>query len=79
MPITLMGGAVGVTDEPTYHNLLHLRYEKYGIRAKGIWFAIWMDIAKLHPHTKAKETCTPCFDKRNIHFCVNKCGFHIVE
>ena len=22
---------------------------------------------------------TPCFEKRNIHFYVNKCGFHIVE
>ena len=25
------------------------------------------------------ETCTPYFEKRNIHFYVNKCGFHIVE
>jgi hypothetical protein len=25
------------------------------------------------------ETMTPYFEKRNIHFYVNKCGFHIVE
>ena len=25
------------------------------------------------------ETCTPYFDRRNIHFYVNVCGFHIVE
>lgn len=25
------------------------------------------------------ETCTPYFEKRNIHFYVNRCGFHIVE
>ena len=25
------------------------------------------------------ETHTPYFEKRNIHFYVNKCGFHIVE
>ena len=25
------------------------------------------------------ETCTPYFDKRNIHFYVNRLGFHIVE
>ena len=25
------------------------------------------------------ETCTPYFEKRNIHFYVNKCKFHIVE
>lgn len=24
-------------------------------------------------------TCTPYFEKRNIHFYVNKCGFYIVE
>ena len=25
------------------------------------------------------ETVTPYFEKRNIHFYVNRCGFHIVE
>ena len=25
------------------------------------------------------ETTTPYFEKRNIHFYVNRCGFHIVE
>ena len=25
------------------------------------------------------ETCTPYFEKRNIHFYVNKCGFQITE
>ena len=25
------------------------------------------------------ETVTPYFEKRNIHFYVNKCGFKIVE
>ncbi|MGN1311035.1 MAG: hypothetical protein ACI4VP_05005 [Clostridia bacterium] len=25
------------------------------------------------------ETCTPYFDKRNIHFYVNRLEFHIVE
>ena len=29
--------------------------------------------------TKVWELVTPCFEKRNIHFYVNKCGFHIVE
>ena len=33
-----------------------------------------------HNHyTKVWETCTPYFDKRNIHFYVNRLGFHIVE
>ena len=34
---------------------------------------------KLHPEVKIWETVTPYFEKRNIHFYVNRCGFHIVE
>lgn len=29
--------------------------------------------------TKIWETHTPYYDKRNIHFYVNRCGFKIVE
>lgn len=28
---------------------------------------------------KIWETVTPYFEQRNIHFYVNRCGFHIVE
>ncbi len=28
---------------------------------------------------RIRETVTPYFEKRNIHFYVNRCGFHIVE
>ncbi len=75
----MVGGAVVVIDETTQHNQLHFLYVKYGIQTNGIGFAIWNEIEKLHPHTKVWETCTPYFEKRNIHFYVNKCGFHIVE
>ena len=27
----------------------------------------------------SRKTITPYFEKRNIHFYVNRCGFHIVE
>ena len=33
----------------------------------------------MYPETKVWETTTPLFEKRNIHFYVNKCGFKIVE
>ena len=33
----------------------------------------------MYPDTICWETCTPYFETRNIHFYVNKCGFHIVE
>lgn len=47
--------------------------------SKGIGYGAWKAIEALHPETKVWETCTPYFEKRNIHFYVNKCGFHIVE
>ncbi len=75
----MLGGAVVVIDKETQHNHLDLLYVKYGTQAKGIGFQIWAEIEKLHPETKIWETCTPYFDRRNIHFYVNKCGFHVVK
>ena len=74
----MVGGAVVVIDAETQHNHLDLLYVKYGLQEKGVGFAIWSAVEKLHPDTKVWETCTPYFEKRNIHFYVNKCGFHIV-
>lgn len=74
-----VGGAVVVINDETQHNELHFLYVKYGIQTRGIGKMIWDEIERLHPETIVWETCTPCFEKRNIHFYVNKCKFHIVE
>ena len=47
--------------------------------SKGIGYAAWCEVEKIHPEVKIWETVTPYFEKRNIHFYVNRCGFHIVE
>ena len=47
--------------------------------SKGIGYSAWCEVEKLHPEVKVWETVTPYFEKRNIHFYVNRCGFHIVE
>lgn len=75
----IVGGAIVVIDEKTQHNHLDLLYVKHGIQGKGIGKKIWFMLEKLYPDTKVWETCTPYFEKRNIHFYVNVCGFHIVE
>ena len=75
----VVGGAVVVINEETQHNDLHLIYVKYDNQTKGIGKLIWDEIERLHPKTQVWETCTPYFEKRNIHFYVNKCKFHIVE
>ena len=61
------------------HNHLDLLYVKSGVQGKGIGKSIWYAFEKLYPDTKVWETCTPYFEKRNIHFYVNICGFHITE
>ena len=40
---------------------------------------IWQAIEQRYPDTHIWETYTPYFDKRNVHFYVNRCGFQIVE
>ena len=49
-----------------------------GIGCLMAW-VIWFELERIYPNTKVWETCTPYFDKRNIHFYVNVCGFHITE
>lgn len=44
-----------------------------------IGYATWCAVEKMHPEVKVWETMTPYFETRNIHFYVNRCGFHIVE
>lgn len=75
----LVGGAVVVIDNETKHNHLDFLYVKKGVHSKGVGLSIWHAIEALYPETKIWETHTPYFEKRNVHFYVNKCGFHIVE
>ncbi len=75
----MVGGTIVVIDEVTQNNHLDFLYVKYGTQSKGIGQAIWNEVEKLHPDTKVWETHTPYFEKRNIHFYINRCGFHIVE
>lgn len=74
-----VGGTIVVIDEETDYNSLHLLYVKSDLQNAGYGYKIWTAIQELHPNTKIWETHTPYYDKRNIHFYVNRCGFKIVE
>lgn len=74
-----VGGAIIVIDDKTRYNSLDLLYVKSNSQNTGNGFKIWKAIEELHPETRVWETHTPYFDKRNIHFYVNRCGFKIVE
>ena len=75
----MVGGLVLKIDEATRHNALELLFVRPEAFSKGIGYAAWQEVERLYPETEVWETCTPYFETRNIHFYVNKCGFHIVE
>ena len=74
-----VGGVILAIDEKTHHNHLEILFVFPEAHGKGIGYGAWCEVEALHPETRVWETCTPYFEKRNIHFYVNKCGFHIVE
>ncbi len=61
------------------HGELELLFVSPKAYSKGIGYAAWCAVERLHPEVSVWETVTPYFEKRNIHFYVNRCGFHIVE
>ena len=72
-----VGGAILSIDAKTHHNELEILFIDPAEHSKGIGYGAWLAIEALHPETLVWKTCTPYFEKRNIHFYVNKCGFQI--
>jgi hypothetical protein len=72
-----VGGVVIKTEYD--HGDLDLLFVSPSLHSKGIGYAAWCEIEDMHPEVIVWETITPYFEKRNIHFYVNRCGFHIVE
>lgn len=58
---------------------LELLFISPDAHSRGIGTAAWQEVEALYPGVKVWETCTPYFEKRNIHFYINKCGFQAVE
>lgn len=74
-----VGGAIVVIDEVTERNSLSFFFISTSQQNRGFGYRAWKAIEKAHPMTRVWETVTPYFEKRNIHFYVNRCGFKIVE
>ena len=72
-----VGGVILKIDKETHHNELEILFTLPDEHSKGIGYGAWQAVEALHPETVVWETCTPYFEKRNIHFYVNKCGFQI--
>lgn len=74
-----VGGLILTINPETRRNHLDILFVLPEAHGRGIGYGAWRAVERLHPETRIWETCTPYFEKRNIHFYVNKCGFHIVE
>ena len=74
-----VGGLVLHIDPETRRGELDLLFVSPRTHSKGISQAAWKCVEELHPEVRVWELVTPYFEKRNIHFYVNKLGFHIVE
>lgn len=74
-----VGGLVLHIDPETQRGELELLFVSPFAHSKGIGQAAWRCVEELHPEVRVWELVTPYFEKRNIHFYVNKLGFHIVE
>ncbi|NDW04497.1 GNAT family N-acetyltransferase [Jiella pacifica] len=72
-----VGGAVVSIDAETRHNSLDLLFVRADELGRGIGRKAWAAIEERYPETEVWTTHTPYFEKRNIHFYVNVCGFQI--
>lgn len=61
------------------HGELEILFVSPKAHSKGIGYAAWCEVERMFPQVKVWSTITPYFETRNIHFYVNRCGFHIVE
>ncbi len=74
-----VGGVIIKINPETNRNHLEILFTSPSAHGKGYGYGAWLAVEALHPETKVWETCTPYFEKRNIHFYINKCGFSAVE
>ena len=74
-----VGGVVLKIDKQAKFGELELLFTSPNFHSKGIGKKAWQEIEKMHPEIKIWQTCTPYFEKRNIHFYLHSCGFKIIE
>jgi 7,8-dihydropterin-6-yl-methyl-4-(beta-D-ribofuranosyl)aminobenzene 5'-phosphate synthase len=75
----VVGGLILQIDWQHAKGELEILFVNPEAHSKGIGQAAWKAVEAMHPEIRVWETITPYFEKRNIHFYVNRLGFHIVE
>lgn len=72
-----VGGAI-VTGDGT-NMMLDFIFVDTAHQDRHLGYAAWRAIEARYPEAERWKLVTPYHEKRNIHFYVNRCGFHITE
>ena len=62
-----VGGVILKINKETNYNELEILFVSPEEHTKGIGYGAWQAVEALHPETIVWETCTPYFEKKNIH------------
>lgn len=74
-----IGGVILQIDVEKQEGDLDILFVSPRAHSRGIGQKAWRLVEEMHPEISLWVTHTPYFEKRNIHFYVNRLGFHIVE
>ena len=75
----VVGGVILKLEKEKKTGELDILFVNSNAHSKGIGTSTWMTIEKIYPEIELWITHTPYFEKRNIHFYINRLGFHAVE
>lgn len=72
-----VGGAIVTGDSANM--MLDFIFVDSERQDRHLGYAAWRAIEERYPDATHWELVTPYHEKRNIHFYINRCGFHITE
>lgn len=72
-------GCVIIWPRPNGENMLGCMFVDTAAQDQGLGLRIWRRMEQKYPDARVWRSETPAFSRRNHHFYVNKCGFHIVR
>ena len=75
----VVGGVILKLEKEKKTGELDILFVNSNAHSKGIGTSTWMTIEAMYPEIELWITHTPYFEKRNIHFYINRLGFHAVE
>lgn len=75
----VVGGMILNIDRGSKEGELEILFVSPSCHSRGIGTRAWAEVEILHPEILKWTTYTPYFETRNIHFYVNRLGFHITE